>query len=129
VKARFGIFSFVGAIGALVQIVAFALLTRRVQLPPVAAMPIAVELAILHNFVWHDRLTWRDRRIPARAIRLWRFHVANGLVSLAGNTILAYWLVEILGLRALWSAVIAIAVCAPVNFLVADLWVFGEKAA
>jgi hypothetical protein len=48
----------------------------------------AVEAAVLHNFAWHQRWTWRDRR-PASAHetlgRLLRFHALNGAVSLAGN--------------------------------------------
>ncbi len=127
--ARFGLFSFVGILGAILQIVLFALFTKRHCLTPVAAMPVAVELAILHNFLWHDRLTWRDRGVTSvrnRAVRLWRFHIANGLVSLAGNTILAYWFVEVLRFPALWSAALAIAVCAPANFLLADRWVYGH---
>ena len=127
--ARFAIFSLVGAGGALLQVMLFGLLTRGLRLPPVAAMPLAVELVVLHNFLWHDRLTWRDRgitRLRDRAVRLWRFHIANGLVSLAGNTILAYWFVQILRFPALWSAAIAIAVCAPINFLAADRWVYDD---
>ncbi len=128
-RARFGIFSLVGALGAVLQLILFGLFTRGLSLPPVAAMPIAVELVVLHNFLWHDRLTWRDRRTSSlrdRASRLWRFHIGNGLVSIAGNTILAYCLVQILGLPALWSAAVAIAVCAPANFLIADRWVYGD---
>jgi dolichol-phosphate mannosyltransferase len=126
--ARFGVFSFVGAIGALLQVTLFAVLTRALCLPAVAAMPVAVELVVLHNFLWHDRLTWREReatRMRDRVVRLWRFHVANGLVSLAENTIVIYWLVQIRGFPALLSAIIAIALCAPLNFLIADRWVYA----
>ena len=128
--SRFGVFSLVSAVGALLQATLFSLFTTDLCLPAVAAMPLAVELAILHNFFWHDRLTWRDRKITRlrdRAVRLWRFQIANGLLSLAGNTILAYWLVQILRLPALWSAAIAIALCAPLNFLAADRWVYGDS--
>jgi putative flippase GtrA len=122
---RFGIFALVGAVGAVLQIALFVLLMRALSLPPPAAMLIAVELAVLHNFVWHDRITWSDRRVTSlrdRAVRLWRFHVANGLMSVVGNTLLAYWLVQVLKFPGLWAAVLAIAVCAPVNFLLADRW-------
>ncbi|PWU09914.1 MAG: hypothetical protein C5B51_05315 [Terriglobia bacterium] len=125
---RFCIFSLVGAVGALLQVMLFGLLTRGLRLPPAAATPLAVELVVLHNFLWHDRLTWRDRsitRLRERVLRLWRFHIANGLISLAGNTILVYWLVQILGYPSLQSVAIAIAVCAPLNFLAADRWVYG----
>lgn len=126
---RFGVFSLVGAVGAVLQVMLFGLLTKALRLPPAAAMAIAVELVVLHNFLWHDRLTWRDRGVVGfrdRALRLFRFHVANGLVSLAGNTLLAWWLVQVLKFPAIWSAALGIAVCAPVNFLVADRWVYPQ---
>ena len=129
---RFGVFSLVGALGALLQVTLFGLLTRGLRLPPPAAMALAVELVVLHNFVWHQRLTWRDRGVVGlrdRALRLWRFHIANGAVSLAGNTLLAWWLVEVLRFPALPSAALAIAVCAPVNFLAADRWVYAPRRA
>ena len=126
--SRFGLFSLVGALGALVQVTMFGVLVKGMHWPPIAAMPVAVELAVLHNFLWHERFTWRDRtltRARQRLVRFWRFHLANGLVSVAGNTGLAWCLVEGLGLPALWSAGIAIAVCAPVNYFSADRWVFS----
>jgi len=125
---RFGKFSAVGALGAVLQVTLFDSLVRFLDLPGLAAAPFAVEIAVLHNFFWHERFTWRDRRTGGRgkALRLWRFHVSNGLVSLAANTALAYWLIEKLHFPALPFAIIAIAVCAPLNFLIADRWVYGR---
>jgi putative flippase GtrA len=120
-RSRFCRFGLVGLMGAAVQVAVFHALIRWVGVAAVLAAPVAVELAVLHNFFWHDRFTWRDRKAPGR---LWRFHVANGLVSIAGNTVLAWWLVQQLHVPAAPAAVIAIAVCAPVNFWVADRWVY-----
>ena len=127
--ARFGRFNLVGVLGAALQTLLYDLLVKGFRMPEVAAMPIAVEIVLLHNFFWHERCTWRDRgpiRPSKRAIRLWRFHAGNGLVSLAGNTLLTYYLVEQLKSPAVPSALAAIAFCAPVNFLIADRWVYGE---
>ena len=52
---------------------------------------------MLHNFVWHERWTWRDRAGggPARLLgRLARFHAGAGIVSLAGNVAITVALVE-----------------------------------
>jgi putative flippase GtrA len=125
---RFGKFTLAGALGAALQVLVFDLLIRWLHLPGAVAAAIGVETALLNNFLWHERFTWRDRGAPGllpRALRLWRFHAANGLVSLAGNTALAYCLVERLKVPALPSAAAAIAVCAPVNFWLADRWVYG----
>jgi dolichol-phosphate mannosyltransferase len=124
VRARLGRFGAVGLLGAVLQVALFTELAR--WLPAAAAAALAVELTVLHNFVWHERVTWRDRRAPGlreRLARLWRFHAANGLVSIAGNTAVVYGLTE-LGAPSLAAQAAAIAVCAPVNFWVADRWVY-----
>jgi putative flippase GtrA len=126
---RFGRFSLVGVLGAALQVILFDLLTKGFRLPVAAAAPLAVEIVLLHNFFWHERFTWRDRGstgVGRRLIRLWRFHTANGLVSLAGNTALVYCLVQLLKAPALPSVVAAIAVCTPLNYLVANCWVYGQ---
>lgn len=128
--ARFGRFNLIGALGAGLQIVVFDLLMNCFRIPEVAAAAIAVETVLLHNFFWHERFTWRERRLHGlrqRSIRLWRFHCSNGLISLVGNTAVTYGLVEGLKSPALPATVAAIAVCAPVNFLMADRWVYGRK--
>ena len=95
--ARLGPFVAVGALGFLVQIAALHLLTTSAGWPWLPATLVAVELAVLHNFLWHERWTWIDRTIAVRGPRsaaglrverLVRFHVANGLISIAGNALL-----------------------------------------
>jgi putative flippase GtrA len=112
-------------VGAAVQVTLFTALAR--CLPAAAAAAIAVELTVLHNFLWHERFTWGDRRaqrLRQRFARLWRFHAANGLVSIAGNAAVVYGLTEF-GTPAIAAQAAAIAVCAPVNFWVADRWVYA----
>jgi putative flippase GtrA len=129
-SARFGRFNLVGLMGAALQLVLLYLLVERFGLSGVVAAPIAVETTVLHNFFWHERFTWRDRgnvEFRQRAVRLWRFHAGNGLISLAGNTLLTYYLSHQLQAPPLASAVTAIALCSPINFLVADFWIYKEK--
>ena len=125
--ARFGKFNLVGLMGAALQLTVFDLLLSAASLPAAAAAALSVELAVIHNFSWHERFTWRDRE-PAgrrqRAVRLLRFHLSNGLVPVAANALLISCLVERLGAPALLSALAAIALCAPLNFLLADCWVY-----
>lgn len=126
-------FVVIGAAGFVVQLLALASLTTFLQVPYALATAVAVESAVLHNFWWHNRWTWADRRAADDLlVRLLRFHVSNGIVSLAGNVAITIGLVELLGLHpavANSSAVVAIS-CA--NFVVADRWVFrasGRTAA
>ncbi len=66
----------------------------------------------------------RSQKLPELALRLWRFHAGNGLVSLAGNAILMYCLVERLKAPILPAAIGAIVLCSLANFLIADRWVY-----
>lgn len=127
--ARFGKFSVVGLLGAVVQVLAFDLLIQPCQMPPVAAAAIAVEIAVLHNFWWHERFTWRERNGTGsqRTARLWRFHLGNGVVPLGANALLTWFLLKKINVAPVFAAVAAIAVCAPVNFLLADRWVFPAR--
>jgi len=120
---RLGIFSLVGAAGAVVQLGSLALLVHGLGAPYLPATALAVVLTVQHNFLWHERWTWRDRAEAARPSR-WRrclaFHLGNGLVSLLGNLVVTALAVERLGLAPLPANVVAIAACAAANFLVAD---------
>ena len=95
-----------------------------------AATGIAVEAALLHNFIWHERFTWPDRREGGRHGgfgRLWRFHLGNGLISLAGNLLLMRVLVGVFGVPVILSNVVAVAACWLANFLASDRWVFMDS--
>ena len=125
---RFGRFNLVGLLGAALQLLLIAVLTKTTHLPPVAATPIAVEIVVLHNFVWHEHFTWPDRRVRRQVgRRLCRFHAGNGLVSLVGNTFIMYGLVDRLKLPLALSSILAIVVCALANFLIADRWVYRPR--
>jgi putative flippase GtrA len=126
-QLRFGRFTLVGFMGAVLQLTLMFLLMSWFGALSIAATPVAVEITILHNFFWHERFTWVDRGPKGCgqfASRLWRFHAGNGLISLAGNTVLVYGLVEGFHAPALPAAVGAIVLCSLANFLVADRWVY-----
>ena len=59
---RFLRFNVVSAIGIGVQLGAAAVLVGAVGLNYLVGSALAIELAVLHNFFWHERWTWRDRR-------------------------------------------------------------------
>jgi putative flippase GtrA len=124
---RLSRFSLVGFMGALLQLALVFVLTNCLGVLSTVATFVAVEITILHNFVWHEHFTWakRDPRSSRQlARRLLRFHAGNGVVSLTGNTALMYCLVERLGAPVLPAAMGAIVLCSLANFLIADRWVF-----
>jgi putative flippase GtrA len=54
-------FNVVGAIGIVVQFAALSFLKSVVHFNYLFATAIAVEAAVVHNFVWHEQFTWADR--------------------------------------------------------------------
>ena len=124
-------FNAVGALGFALQTGALFLLTHTTR--PVgylAATSLAVELAILNNFVWHQRWAWKDRRSASRketVRRLGRFHITNGLVSITGNLILMSILVGLLGLPIVGSNIASVAACSIFNFILADRIAFHAE--
>jgi putative flippase GtrA len=117
-------FNAVGGMGVAVQLGALALLKSGLRVDYLLATAAAVELALLHNFVWHERWTWRDRGAGGRAGRLFRFHLANGLVSIVVNLLLMRILVGRMHWPYLAANVAAIAAGSVVNFFLGDLLVF-----
>jgi putative flippase GtrA len=124
-------FNFVGGIGIIVQFAALFLLKGVLHFNYLAATAIAVEAAVVHNFVWHEQFTWADRiksswrRTPCRFLR---FHLANGALSLLGNLALMKVMVGLGHLNYLMANAIAIALCSLLNFLVSEEWVFQDES-
>ncbi len=127
-------FNLVGGIGIIVQFAVLFLLKGLLGFNYLYATVIAVEAAVVHNFVWHEQFTWADRvgRSPksswsASLARFARFNVANGAVSILGNVSLMRVLVGWGRVNYLVANAIAIALCSVANFVVSDAWVFVSK--
>jgi len=124
---RWGKFNLVGAMGMGLQLAALALFNRWTAGHYLYASAAAIEITLLHNFMWHLQYTWRDRRDGATRLRqLVRFHLSNGLVSMLGNLALMRLLVHEARLPLLVSSVIAILCCSVANFCLGNNWAFAE---
>src|SRR5580658_7724351 len=117
-------FNTVGIGGAAVQLSVLWMLEHFTSIPYVFAVVIAVEIAILHNFFWHEAWTWRGKPVEDRWWRLLRFHLGNGFVSIASNVVLTYFYKEIAGLPLVAANLAGIVTAALLNFWVAQAWVF-----
>jgi putative flippase GtrA len=129
---RFCKFNFVGGMGILVQLTALFLLKSVFQVNYLAATAIAVEVAVVHNFIWHEQFTWADRTklepVRHRAmLRLLRFNLSNGGISILGNLALMHRFVGQLQMNYLLANGIAITLCSLANFLVSETWVFEQE--
>ncbi|HEV2214318.1 MAG TPA: GtrA family protein [Terracidiphilus sp.] len=126
---RWGRFNLVGVLGMVLQLVTLALLNRTSGGHFLLATAAAVELTLLHNFVWHLHYTWLDR-VDQLSVsnQLVRFHLSNGLVSLAGNLLLMRILVQEARIPILPANLLAILACSLVNFTLGHCWVFPARA-
>src|SRR5688572_12467623 len=112
-------FNGVGALGVLVQLAILAWLVRSTGTNYLVATAIAVEAAVLHNFLWHERWTWDTRRSGSKATllaRLARFHLLNGAISMLGNLSIMRLLIGAMQMDPLGANIIAIIVCSLINF-------------
>jgi putative flippase GtrA len=124
-------FNLVGALGTGVQLGALVLLKSALHMNYLRATALAVEISVLHNFIWHERYTWRDR-----VLRSWRgqlrslaaFHLTNGLVSIVGNVLLMRLFVGQLRIPYFVANLLAIGICGLANFVLADRIAFGPSS-
>ncbi len=54
-------FNLVGGMGIAVQLLMLVVLKTGLHLNYLIATALAVETAVVHNFLWHERFTWADR--------------------------------------------------------------------
>ena len=129
---RWLVFNAVGAMGVAVQIVALVVLTEAAGLDYRLATVLAVETAILHNFVWHERWTWRDRTSGALGpwTRLAWFNLVTGALSIAVNVVFTALYATAFGVHYVVANLMAIATGSLLTFVANDRFVFrGATAA
>lgn len=120
-----------GAAGFALQIAVLSVLIA-LGLHYVAAIIVATEIAIVANFLWHERLTWRDRPAASsreRWQRLARFNALTGVTSIAGSVVITALLVEWLSLPVVAANVVSVVALGLVNFAGANVLVFRAAAA
>ena len=124
-------FNSVGVMGAGVQLITLATLAEGAGLHYLVATGLAVEAAILHNFVWHERWTWGDRvgSRQGRWGRLARFNLVSGGVAIAGQTAFTALFATAFGLHYMVANLLAIASCSLINFVANDRLVFRDLTA
>jgi putative flippase GtrA len=130
VVRRWARFNLVGLIGLLAQFTALAALTH-VDVPYLWATGFAVEFAVLHNWIWHERYTWSDRgtdSLGQRLTRLAKFNISNGAVSLIGNLALMKLFVGHLRVPLLLSNLLSVFTCSLINFILGDRFVFNQAS-
>ena len=116
----------IGAAGFVVQMGLAATLLA-LGLTPALATLLAIEAAIVSNHAWHRRWAWQDRAgSQPWPLTLMRAHLGNGGTSLLVG--MGTVLVLAGHVPALAAQMIAVALCAIVNYWLSDRWVFARGA-
>lgn len=126
---RWFAFNLVGMIGVCLQLLLLWIFSSLLGLRYLSATVLAVELTVLHNFVWHEQWTWADRRASSLRDSLWRllrFNSSNGAVSIVGNVLFMRLLVGTLDTPILAANAVSIALCSLLNFVLSDRFVFAR---
>ena len=117
-------FNAVGGLGIVVQLAALTVATRIFQLNYLVATALAVEAAVIHNYLWHERYTWADRPGNNSLTRFLRFNLTTGTLSILGNIAVMRILVGVCKMNYLAANVVTIATCSIANYLLSDRIVF-----
>lgn len=121
-------FNFVGGIGIGVQLAVLTVLKAGLHFNYLRATALAVEAAVIHNFLWHERFTWKDReKNTSGLVRFTKFNLTNGLLSMLGNLWLMKLLVGAFHLDYIPANLVAITLCSLANFLISDSFVFSRN--
>jgi putative flippase GtrA len=117
----------IGVMGVGVQISVLILLRNLFEMNYFVATLIAVQCALIHNFFWHQRWTWRSQRSLTKKQSLWRFvrfNGSSGTISMIGNVGFTALLVQAIHLPYIFCNLLAIGACNIANFLFAHNFVF-----
>lgn len=121
-------FNFVGAMGIGVQLAGVELASVLLHASPALATTLGVEAAVLHNFVWHEKFTWVDRRRTRKwqegLARLLWFNGTTGAISMAGNVLMVLLVQWSAHVPVIAANCVAVAACSIANFVVNDRVVF-----
>jgi dolichol-phosphate mannosyltransferase len=125
--ARLAKFGIVGGSGVVVNVGILALCKEQLGIDYRIASLIAIECAIVNNFIWNFRWTWQERRgagLGSGIAMFTRFNISSGLTALAVNWGLLVLLTEAFGLHYSISNLIGIAMGTVANFLFSHFWAF-----
>lgn len=124
---RISRFYFVGMIGIVVQLLVLTGLKSGLKLNYFLSTPLAVEAAIVHNFLWHERFTWAERAGKAAFSRFLKFNLGNGMISVAGNIVGMALLAGAAKINYVIANLVSVAGCSLLTFLISDRLVFVPR--
>jgi dolichol-phosphate mannosyltransferase len=127
---RFIKFGIVGGSGILVNMGFLWFFTEIAGLYYLISSVLAIALAMINNFIWNDRWTWRDRGEPgikAYLSRIIKFIVVSSIAAYIGNLGVLWILTHYFHVYYLISNLIGIAVGTALNYSVNNIWTFKSR--
>jgi putative flippase GtrA len=117
-------FAVVGGGGVLVNTVALYALYHWAGLPLLVASSIAVELAVVHNYLLNDRWTFAAPAPSARRFVKFNVSILGGLAV----DVLIVWSLVRAGMHLLLANCFGIGAAFAVNFATSTGWVWGRRS-
>lgn len=128
---RFLRYNLVGAMGLCVKFSVLAALVEFAGVGYLTSTAVAVEAAMIHNFTWHLRWTWRDRSAGLcwreALMRLLRFHLGTGAVAMLANLLMTRFLVQEFGTHYAAANLVATVFAGLANFMISNFVVFASR--
>jgi dolichol-phosphate mannosyltransferase len=124
---RFFLFCFVGALGVVVNLIVMSVLVYMVRWHGAGPSIVASLVAMLHNFVWNDQVTWRGHAHPVRWRRMLQVPLFM-LISTVSIIITAMFaeLFHRLGWNELLGQLLGIAAGTVWSFAANNRWTWGS---
>jgi len=122
--ARAARFCVVGGTGTAINTAVLYLLSRGLGLPLPVSSAVAVELAILSNYMLNDRFTFGARRPSFRRLAKFNLTSLGGL----GVNVIIVWLLTRHGVYFIAANFVGIAVAVVVNYTFSVAWVWRREA-
>ena len=97
-------------------------------IPIIPASILAIEIAIIHNFIWFRHWAWKDRvHRPSFFKHLIIFNAATGAVDFVGNVSVLWALTTFAGVHYLVANVLGMIVPPFIKFWLNEKFIFREK--
>jgi putative flippase GtrA len=120
----------IGLMGLGIQLLLLFLLTSFFHWNYFLATLFAVQCALIHNFLWHQRWTWKDRTVQSKRESVWRFirfNSSSGTLAIISNLGFTALLVQLVHLPLVVCNLMAIGIFNIANFLFANNFVFHSS--
>jgi putative flippase GtrA len=126
---RGGKFMIVAWLGMLVNTGCLYLFKGVFGIRLIPASILAIEIAIIHNFIWFRLWTWKDRPNKQPFFRqLIKFNVATGAVDFAANVTVLWSLATIVGIHYLVANILGMIAPPFIKFWLNERFIFKGSA-